>query len=367
VSHATPLARCGFRRVIVVTHGTLPEIPGVFLDLPPRWLTVVVGRALAKLVWTLRAAARADADLIMGYHIVPNSTIALIVGRILRRPTCYQMTSGPVELIGGGYLSWENPIQSRLGGPSAVLERLAIGVARQFDLVVVRGADARKYVHDHVRPPRVEIVPGSVDLTSFPNTDVERTYDAVFVAQMTPRKQPLLFIDAIAAVTRGRQVRAAMLGEGVLMGEVRKKIETLGLQSAIEIVGRTASVGSFLSRAKIFVLPSRSEGLSIAMAEAMICGAVPVVADVGDLKDLVRNGETGYLIERHAIDDANAYAEKISSLLANPDELGRLSHNASVVARANNGIEQVTSRWARYLGALISQSAASGLPRQTPN
>lgn len=358
VSHATPLGRCGFREVIVITHGTLPVVPGVRPESPPAWLTRIAGRAIAKLVWTFRVARRVDADVIMGFHVVPNSTTALIVGRLLRRPTCYQMTSGPVELIGGGYLSWENPILRRLGRPSPFLERLALGVASRFDLVVVRGRDAKRFVEERVRPRFVEIVPGSVDLGQFPAAGVERVYDAVFVGQLVPRKQPLLFVDMVREVLRRRPIKAAILGDGPLMGEVRRRVAADGLEETIELCGRTAAVGSYLSRARVFVLPSRSEGLSIAMAEAMICGAVPVVANVGDLKDLVRDGETGFLVAGNELD---VYVDRILALLEDRELWERLSRNASEAARANNGIDEVTARWRSYLSRL----APAPLPAET--
>jgi glycosyltransferase involved in cell wall biosynthesis len=222
-------------------------------------------------------------------------------------------------------------------------------VAKQFDLVVVRGGEARRFVQERAAPPLVEIVPGSVDLTRFADPSGARTYDAVFVAQLVARKQPLLFVDAVRKVMDRRQIRAAILGDGPLMDDVRRRIAELGLENSIELHGRTKDVGPILARSRIFVLPSRSEGLSIAMAEAMICGAVPVVADVGDLRDLVKEGETGYLI---AHDDARLYADRIERILSDPAECERLSQNAARAAKANNGLDEVTARWGRHLARL---------------
>jgi glycosyltransferase involved in cell wall biosynthesis len=358
VSHVTPLGRCGFRRVLVVTHGDLPSVEGVTVEGPPRWLTVLTGRAFSKLIWTIRVGLRVNADVFMGYHILPNSTTSLIAARLLGRPSCYQMTAGPIEVIGGGCGSWENPILRRLRRPSSFLEGLGLAVVRQFDLVVVRGMEARRFVQERAAPPRVEIVPGSVDVSRFSGDAGARTYDAIFVGQLVPRKQPLLFVDVVRAVRDSRPIRAAIVGDGPLMPDVRRRIAELGLDGAIDLHGRIADVGPLLSRSRVFVLPSRSEGLSIAMAEAMICGAVPVVADVGDLKDLVKNGETGYLIPE---DDVQQYARRIETLLNDVAHWEHLSRNASRAARANNGLDEVTARWAEHLGRLAAPAPTATL------
>jgi len=99
-SHATPLARSGLEEVIVVTDRPQPPVDRVRVVCPPRWLAAIVGRAVARLAWTIVVGVRARPDLYMGYHIIPNSLIALVAARLFSRPACYQMTSGPAEVDG---------------------------------------------------------------------------------------------------------------------------------------------------------------------------------------------------------------------------------------------------------------------------
>ncbi|HEY6548323.1 MAG TPA: hypothetical protein VI589_10470 [Vicinamibacteria bacterium] len=94
VSHATPLARSGLQEVVVVTDEPQPAPPGVRFVCPPSWATGLLGRVGAKLLSLVGVGWRDDPDAFMGYHIFPNSTFALIVGRLFGRPACYQMTGG---------------------------------------------------------------------------------------------------------------------------------------------------------------------------------------------------------------------------------------------------------------------------------
>jgi glycosyltransferase involved in cell wall biosynthesis len=357
-SHIVPLARAGVREVIVVSHGSLPQVDGVRLEAPPRWLTMLAGRALSKLVWTIDVGRRFDADVFIGYHIIPNATIALIAARLLRRAACYQMTGGPIELIGGGYLATENNVVGRLGRPSPSLERLALAVAGQFDLAVVRGRSAERFVGERCRPSRIAVIPGSIDLTQFTDGSGERPWDLIFVGRLAPTKQPLQFVEVVAAVReKVPGVRACIAGDGPMMTDVRGRIAALRLDDVVHVAGQVADASLYLRAARVFVLTSRSEGLSIAMAEAMACGAVPVVANVGDLGDLVMNESNGFLIEPGKI---GQYAERAAELLLNPDRWNELSGRAAGSARRYQSIERVASLWREQLSAFGASCADAG-------
>ena len=74
----------------------------------------------------------------------------------------------------------------------------------------------------------------------------------------------------------------------------------------------------------------------------MMAGAVPVVADVGDLGELVINGETGWLIEPGNFDE---YSDKITALLEDDQRWSEMSKNARELAMQNNGLDSVVRRW----------------------
>jgi glycosyltransferase involved in cell wall biosynthesis len=353
-SHATPLGRCGQGQVIVATDAAQPSVDGVDVRCPPRWLSSVLGRAGAKAATLARIAWRERPDLYMGFHLLPNALLALWAGRLSGRPTCYQMTAGPSEVVGGGYRA-DNALLRRLLRPSPLLERLALAVVREFDLVVVRGSGARAYLAARgVAAPAV--ITGSVDGRRFPAAG-ERACDLLYVGQLIERKRPVEFVEIAAAVARVRpRLRAAIVGDGPLRERVAHRAAELRLGEALELRGRCADVERHLAQARVFVLTSRSEGLSIALAEAMTAGAVPVVANVGDLADLVQSGVTGYLLEP---DDRSGFVEAITRLLSDAAHWQRLSQAAAEAARARTGLEGVTALWARHLGRAVQAAGGS--------
>jgi glycosyltransferase involved in cell wall biosynthesis len=346
LSHATPLARSGVEELIVVTDEAQAPLERVRFLCPAPWTVTLFGRTIPKLACVILAALWYDPDLYMGYHIMPCSVMALVVARMFGRPASYQMTGGPVEVLGGGALS-ENSVLCRLGRSRRRLEGLAIRLIREFDQVVVRGASARRFLVERgVAEEAIAIIPGSVD-PEIVKTSSLRTHDLVFVGRLVEIKQPLQLVQILAGVIRQHpSARVMIVGDGPLRPAMEEAAAALGVGDRIDFVGKTDQALDLVSRGRVFVLTSRTEGLSIAMAEAMMAGVVPVVANVGDLGDLVRNGVNGYLVEPN---DIEGYVERIAAILADPLLWSRLSAAATGSARSYVGVEHVTALWRQHL------------------
>lgn len=354
-AHMIPLVRCGVREVIVVSDRPLQELANVRFACPPRWLLSVSGRALAKLVWLIVTAIRRRPDLFIGYHIFPGAVGALIAARLFRRPACYQMTGGPIEAIGGGWRA-ENPLMARLARPSSLIEHLAIAVIRQFDLVVVRGSKAQAFLAHHGIQESVAVITGSI-IRPPKTTLTGPQYDLVFVGRLTEIKRPLMFLEIAAHVKRHiPSLRIAIVGAGPLLPAMQQRAGELHIHDSIEFCGQRSDVSNIIARSRVFVLTSRSEGFSIAMAEAMDAGVVPVVADVGELSDLVVSGENGYVVSP---DDLQEYVERILLVLRDSSLFDRLSTCAARVARSRAAVDVIAGHWKDHLVNLARRSESS--------
>ena len=112
-AHLEPLARCSASEVVLVADGHTADIDGLTLVVPSPLASRILSRAGAKFLWSIWYAIRHRPDLYMGYAIFPAATTALILGRLFRRPACFQVTSGKLELEGGGNRA-ENKVLSAL-------------------------------------------------------------------------------------------------------------------------------------------------------------------------------------------------------------------------------------------------------------
>ncbi|MEJ2703925.1 MAG: glycosyltransferase [Sedimentisphaerales bacterium] len=347
--------------ILVVDEPQLP-LPGVTFVYWPRWMSKVLTRPVARAFTVILAGRRYRPDLYMGYHLGPGACTALVAGKLFGRPTCYQMTGGPVEIIGGGVYAAEG-IGVALRCPSRLVESMGLAVVRRFDLVIVRGNKAREFLAGRGVRKSVAVITGSVN-GSKQLPPCKRDIHIIFVGRLSPIKQVRQFIDVVNGVRRHiPNVRAAIVGNGPLEEELQTYARELGLTGHIEFLGQRVDVEVFLARSKIFTLTSRSEGLSIALAEAMCAGVVPVVANIGELGDLVIDGDNGYLIEPGDIEE---YTSKAVSLLHDELWWARLSDQARQAARQHCGVETITEKWRRNLRKAISEASGS-VPEQILN
>lgn len=351
LSHVTPLIRSGVKEVILVVDEPHQELEGVRLICWPRWISKLLSRQGARAIWMLITGIRYRPDLYMGYHLGPGACTALMAGKIMGRPTCYQMTGGPVEIIGGGFEAAEG-IGAPLGRSSKLIEKMALAVVNLFDLIVVRGNKAREFLVAHNVRHKVAIIPGSVRNNQVLSKD-KRNNHIVFVGRLSPVKQIDQFMRIVSSVKRTiPDIRAVIVGDGPLMTKMKEYAIELGIINNVNFLGKRRDVEEILVHSKVFVLTSKSEGLSIAMAEAMTAGVVPVVADVGELGSLVINGKSGYLVTPNNIEE---FKDRILALLQDDQLWNQYSRSAIAAAKKQCDIEVVSRQWRQQIGKVISQ------------
>ncbi len=348
-AHITPLTQSGIDEIILVTDAVVDPLPGVRYVCPPVWTTKLLTRAGAKFFYALVQGVRFRPDLFMGYHIFPAAISALIIARICDRPACFQVTSGPLELEGGGWHA-ENVVLTALGGPSLWVESAVHAVCREFDLIIVRGSKAADYIRRLGYQRRLAVITGSMEEPVVTRDFQQRSIDLIFVGRLTEYKRPDRFLRVVAKlVEKYPHLHVSMVGDGPDRAALETMAGDMQITENISFLGRRSDVPALLLDARVFVLSSRWEGLSIAMIEAMMSGVVPVVADVGDLADLADNQANGFVVEA---DDVDAYVARIDGLLGNESVWQAFSKNARQAAIASSSRAAVAEKWRSEFRAL---------------
>lgn len=121
--------------------------------------------------------------------------------------------------------------------------------------------------------------------------------------------------------------RIVIAGEGSHRNHLEDQIQNMGFGDEIELLGFVSDVEEFMQQIDIFAFPSLWEGFGYATAEAMAAGRPVVAFDVSSNREVVQDGETGYLVP---IEDVEQFSEKIFLLANSPllrkrlGETGRL-------------------------------------------
>lgn len=178
---------------------------------------------------------------------------------------------------------------------------------RRADRVIaVSRAVSRHLASLRTPSAKVRVVPNGVDHDVFrPPVEREGTRDPriLFVGRLVPNKGADLAIDAIDTLLRdGRRAHLRIVGEGPLRGRLEARVRQLGLGASVTFTGASSDVAGLLRGADVFVRPTTTEGMSLAVLEAMASGVCVVASDVPGNAELIRDGENGLLAPARDVD-----------------------------------------------------------------
>lgn len=125
---------------------------------------------------------------------------------------------------------------------------------------------------------------------------------------------------ALLRETARNAARLVIVGEGSLLGDLRRQVHQLGLADQVWLAGARDDVPALMSAFDVFVLPSLAEGISNTILEAMACGTAVIATDVGGNRELVVEAETGFLVPAS---EPPALATRLGDYLADPECLAR--------------------------------------------
>lgn len=127
------------------------------------------------------------------------------------------------------------------------------------------------------------------------------------------------FIDLLRRVKDGpERLRLVLVGNGSMREKLVQRVAEAGIQSQVWLAGARSDVPELLRAFDIFALPSKAEGISNTLLEAMATGLPVVATDVGGNAQLVGEGETGYITPP---ENAGQFADKLNRYLNSPQLL----------------------------------------------
>ena len=204
----------------------------------------------------------------------------------------------------------------------------------------------------------IHLLPNGVSLPPLPARP-EHSKEVLYVGNLTQGSHwkafDVLFDAWIGIAKMRKDVKLNVLGSG----DPTPWIDILqknGVQDSVNFTGHVKDPSPFYRKAGIFVLPSRIEGMSNALLEAMSWGLPCVVSDIPGNRALVDHNLDGLIIP---VDNAPALTDKIINLLKNPDMRSLLGRQARKKISSTFEIHCVTDRLIEIYRTLISKKVAS--------
>jgi len=344
---ARELHRHGHEVMILTRHR--PDAPSTDrVDGVTVYRTPAVGSGILRsLAWTLTATAwlrrhRRRFHILQCYQLLSPAHVG-ILGRSGRQPVLVR------------------PACSGQYGDVAEVRRLPLtGIRKRL----LQRVDAFVTLTQAIEAELVEFglgaiprhrIPNGVDLTLFAPVaaDERRALRArlglpqdrvlcAFIGRLTPQKDPDLLLQAWA-MGRWSQAHLVLVGDGPLRSRLEASVSSGPRKEQVTFTGAIADVSRYLKAADLLVLPSRAEGMSNVILEAMACGLPVVATDVpGNHEVLGEDGKAGLLVP---VDTPAALAQAIESLVASPDLRRELGASAQARALERFDIQRIGAQY----------------------
>lgn len=124
-----------------------------------------------------------------------------------------------------------------------------------------------------------------------------------YIGRLSREKGIMNLIKAVPLILKGCEgVEFLVGGDGSLFDEIKNELEDNSLGDKVKITGWLPhdELPGYLGEIKLLVLPSESEGLPGIVQEAMACGTPVLATPVGAVPDLIKDGETGFIMENNS-------------------------------------------------------------------
>lgn len=171
-------------------------------------------------------------------------------------------------------------------------------------------------------PAAVAVVPNGIEFRTGTRERVRQEVQmaegellCVAVGNLYPVKGHMVLLQALAALQRTAHDvpwRLAIAGRGEEEARLRAFADAHGMGDRVHLLGFRSDIPDVLAAADLFVMPSRSEGLPLALVEAMAASLPIVASDVGGIPEVVTSGEEALLVPP---DDPDALAAALHRLL----------------------------------------------------
>lgn len=249
----------------------------------------------ARAVSAVRSLLRSSAPAILHTHMAKAGLVGRLAAATLdHRPRIVHTFHGHVL---EGYFN--KPLQR-------VLIEVERELARRSDVLIAISPEIRDALLDLGigRPQQFRIIPLGFDLTAHlavtePSGQLREKIGVApdvpvvgIVGRLVPIKDVGILLQATARLD---DVHVAILGDGESRKELENRASALGIRHRTHFMGWWTDVPAAMSDLDIVALTSRNEGTPVSLIEASACARAVVASDVGGVRFVVRNGETGLL------------------------------------------------------------------------
>jgi glycosyltransferase involved in cell wall biosynthesis len=288
------------------------------------------------------------------------------------------ITYTPDSNIFGLFIAWFTGVSVRIGTNHGYIEGIPTWRRRLHGWIINHGlANCLIVVSKHlyqssieeedIQPGRLVVIPNGIEINRLVRTNsknlarIRRELDIdsdcfvyLSVGRLTEQKGHRYLLDAIPKVISKypNQLVFIIAGEGYLSEKLEEKARDLNIDHVVNFLGSRSDIPDLLALADVFVMPSLSEGLPLALLEAMYVGLPVVASQVGGIKSIITHGENGYLVPPGNFD---AISSALIDIRENYEARERFGNNNHTLIINEYTIDQMCSQYEDLFHQIFKQ------------
>jgi len=229
---------------------------------------------------------------------------------------------------------------------------------RHSAIVVVAPAQRPEVLRYGVPAERVFYIPNALDVTSIPPPHERQTLMREIgkgepaplvgvVGRLSKEKGVDVAIEAFEGFLRqGGKAYLVIVGDGEERRLLQRKVEASQISQRVAFLGERADGRQIIGALDVLLVSSLTEGLPNVILEAFAYKTPVVATAVGGVPELVRDGETGWLVPPK---DPQAITRAVMEVLQNPVESRRRAENAHVFLLREFSLNKQVDKWEHVL------------------
>lgn len=233
-------------------------------------------------------------------------------------------------------------------------------------LVAISKATAKEFKKIGFPESRVSYIPNGVELPTPGKNSYDQMTQVITITRLSQEKGVDVLLRTWAEVVQEEKaLKLLIIGHGALGPDLRNLSHFLGIAESVDFAGLVQNTSEYLKRADLFVLPSRSEGMSNALLEAMSYGIPCIATKVGGNVELL-GGESKeisrgkYVIAKNGLlinpDDVKGLTEAILFFVRNRSEREELGRRSRELIQENYSIELIADRYIALYQSMLNKS-----------
>lgn len=189
----------------------------------------------------------------------------------------------------------------------------------------------------HLPLEKIRLVPNWTYLAEKKVVYRKRIYDLIFVGRLTQEKNVEFLLRGLKQLKKSKEnVSFCLVGGGRLKKELKERVRCYHLGGSVFFTGPTLSVEKHLSKAKVLVLASQSEGCPIAALEAMALEIPVLSSNYPAVAEIIEDGETGLIY-----DNLSDFVDKALQLLQNHKQRKKIGRQARKYVKEYHSPENI--------------------------